>query len=164
MKRFVNISAEELIAELMKIGVKVQEAGGSFTWRVAGKERVFEIIPDLKKLGSVWIYTSLSVGGSSVRGCGKDAIRVCAGVLERGKFRPTAKSKTVYRTAPNGAENRVRVFLDRLTAEIREAYKGASRTKKCYCGGIMILRKGKNGDFLGCSNFPGCKRTESVKG
>ena len=28
------------------------------------------------------------------------------------------------------------------------------------CGGKMILRKGKNGSFLGCSNFPKCRNTK----
>ena len=31
------------------------------------------------------------------------------------------------------------------------------------CGGFMILRKGKNGAFWGCSNYPNCKMTASDK-
>jgi len=31
------------------------------------------------------------------------------------------------------------------------------------CGGRMIMRKGKKGLFLGCSNFPQCKTTRTLK-
>ena len=35
---------------------------------------------------------------------------------------------------------------------------------KCpLCGGFMILRKGKNGAFWGCSNYPNCKMTANDK-
>lgn len=30
------------------------------------------------------------------------------------------------------------------------------------CGGALIIRKGKNGDFKGCSNFPKCRFTASA--
>lgn len=31
------------------------------------------------------------------------------------------------------------------------------------CGSKMILKKGKYGEFLGCSNFPKCRYTEQIK-
>ena len=31
------------------------------------------------------------------------------------------------------------------------------------CGGKLIKRSGKYGDFLGCSNYPRCKYTRDVK-
>lgn len=30
------------------------------------------------------------------------------------------------------------------------------------CGGKLVLRKGKNGDFYGCSNYPKCKFTKNI--
>lgn len=30
------------------------------------------------------------------------------------------------------------------------------------CGGSLVLRKGKNGEFFGCSNYPRCKFTKKV--
>lgn len=30
------------------------------------------------------------------------------------------------------------------------------------CGSEMVLRKGKRGEFLGCSNFPGCRYTKNI--
>ena len=32
----------------------------------------------------------------------------------------------------------------------------------CRCGGVFILRDGKNGEFYGCSRYPGCTHTASV--
>ncbi len=30
------------------------------------------------------------------------------------------------------------------------------------CGGVLIKRSGKYGDFMGCSNYPKCKHTEKI--
>ena len=30
------------------------------------------------------------------------------------------------------------------------------------CNGRLVEREGKNGKFLGCSNFPKCKYTERI--
>lgn len=165
MKRFVSVPATDLIEELEYIGRKVEYSGGSFNWNVQGKEKIFELQPPRSK-GIVRVFTSLAIGDDSVRGCGKDAVRVVTGVkVENSRtkkltFRPIAESRKILRTAPQGAQNRVRVFLDRLTAAIREAYTTASRAIECpSCGGYMILRKGKHGEFFGCSSYPNCKRT-----
>lgn len=32
------------------------------------------------------------------------------------------------------------------------------------CGGKLVLRKGENGDFYGCANFPKCKFTKKIDG
>ena len=32
------------------------------------------------------------------------------------------------------------------------------------CGGKLVMRKGKYGKFLGCSNYPNCKYTRNLKG
>ena len=31
------------------------------------------------------------------------------------------------------------------------------------CGGTLVLRNGKNGQFYGCSNFPNCKFTKNIE-
>lgn len=37
------------------------------------------------------------------------------------------------------------------------------RERKCpQCGAVLILRKGKFGDFLGCGSYPGCKFTRNI--
>ncbi len=39
------------------------------------------------------------------------------------------------------------------------------RQGKCpKCGGNLVLRKGKNGQFYGCSNYPKCKFTQNLRG
>ena len=45
---------------------------------------------------------------------------------------------------------------------IKEAKKNVWGVKCPYCGGILIKRKGKNGDFYGCSNYPKCRFTKST--
>ena len=51
----------------------------------------------------------------------------------------------------------------------REHVKNIRTTKKeldqniCpRCGGKLVLRKGSNGDFYGCSNYPNCKFTKKI--
>lgn len=35
--------------------------------------------------------------------------------------------------------------------------------EKCpECGGELVIKHGRNGDFIGCSNFPSCKFTKSI--
>jgi restriction system protein len=33
----------------------------------------------------------------------------------------------------------------------------------CKCGGTMVIKSGTRGDFLGCTNFPKCRNTLSIK-
>jgi restriction system protein len=45
------------------------------------------------------------------------------------------------------------------------AEASASQQKKTVCekcGKAMVLRKGKNGDFYGCSGFPNCRNTKPI--
>lgn len=40
--------------------------------------------------------------------------------------------------------------------------KDANTVRHCpQCGGTLVVRNGKNGEFLGCSNYPKCKYTEN---
>lgn len=43
----------------------------------------------------------------------------------------------------------------------KEELKKEKVCPRCY--GKLIIRKGKYGDFLGCSNYPKCKFTENIK-
>ena len=40
-------------------------------------------------------------------------------------------------------------------------FKEPSKCPKC--GQYLVKRKGKYGEFLGCSGYPGCKYTEEIK-
>ena len=43
-----------------------------------------------------------------------------------------------------------------------EALENVNRKQCPYCKTELVLRKGKYGDFYGCSNFPACKYTQST--
>jgi ssDNA-binding Zn-finger/Zn-ribbon topoisomerase 1 len=40
---------------------------------------------------------------------------------------------------------------------VRERQKNIKRGICPRCSGVLVLRKGKYGDFWGCSNYPKCK-------
>ena len=51
-----------------------------------------------------------------------------------------------------------RALLSRTNYE--ERVKEAAEQGKCpQCGGQLVLRNGRNGEFYGCSNYPNCKYT-----
>lgn len=154
--RFVEIPATRLVAELEDIGGKVAARGGGFTWRRAGAEKVFDLtVPGGRAM--VRVFTTLD-GGEVARDCGEDAVRVCLGALDGEKFKPLEKGTKILRTAPQGAPDRVAVFLERLRGEIRETYGRAKLVRACpACGRPMAHREGKFGPFLGCSGFPECR-------
>ena len=53
----------------------------------------------------------------------------------------------------------------RSSAPAKKAYTAEDYVKKCPdCKtGHLIIRKGKKGDFLGCTNFPRCRHTEQLE-
>jgi hypothetical protein len=158
MARYVEIPAARLEAELEAIGEAVASRGGSWAWGVQGRERVFHLeVPG--GAAKVLIFTSLAIGDSAVRGCGKDAIRL---FLMAGG-RPVAKPRKVLRTAPPRIPDRVSYFLNRLREYIRDAYRDALRVRPCpRCGSPMVPREGPHGSFLGCASYPECK--EVIRG
>ena len=53
------------------------------------------------------------------------------------------------------------------TAEAREEHIEEARKVKdgvvCpRCGGELVRRKGRYGEFLGCSNYPRCRYTKNI--
>ena len=43
------------------------------------------------------------------------------------------------------------------------AVKGNGNSPKCdKCGRLMVMRKGKNGSFYGCTGYPQCRRTREL--
>lgn len=131
--RFVDVPASAIEAELEAIGQKVGVRAWTTSWGKRGNERTFELVAPAQRHGCalVRVYTTLSVGADAVRACGEDAVRIV--VLEAlgervgGNERPIAESRKLLRTAPTQLpeEQRVRAFLDRLRAALREAYEVA---------------------------------------
>lgn len=53
--------------------------------------------------------------------------------------------------------------FERLGKEMEAAGKGGTNLKICpRCGQVMRVRKGRFGQFWGCSGYPGCRYTENV--
>lgn len=54
-------------------------------------------------------------------------------------------------------------IFERLGAELRERQGGDSGLRTCArCGQVMVRRKGRYGEFWGCSGFPNCRNTEKI--
>lgn len=163
--RYIEIPANALTGAIDDIGNLVTKAGGSITKGNAGRERTYDLVPHRGK-GRVRIYTSLSCGAGSVRGCGEDAVRIVIGHEEDGRFRPHGKGRRIYRTAPKGdPKMRIKAFLDRLTGALREAYGAAMAVPSCpKCESVMALRtaRERGTKFWGCSRYPDCKGTRQT--
>ena len=167
--RFVEIPADRFQASLDVIGDLVVVAGGSVQWTQQGRERVWELtLPGKDPERVIRVYTSMAVGAVQARDCGQDAVRIVVGFREptgARSFRPLEKGQKILRTAPRGAQDRVEVFLERLRDQLRKAWFRASGIRACSeCGSPTVIRKGKFGDFLGCSGYPKCQRTAPLTG
>lgn len=110
--RFVAVPAEAIEKRLVEAG---------FEKGVMGSEIVYRLHHKKCKHLVVCIYTSVSVDGTTARGCGEDAIRV-TGIYERQKadgswFRMgICKPQRVFRTGT------VDGVIERMIVRAREAY------------------------------------------
>jgi hypothetical protein len=98
---------------------------------------------------SLRIYTGINPNGRS-RDVGADAIRAQV-FWRRPDGRPVSVmgDKRVHRV--EGWRKNLQARLDKLVA---------ASIKTCPdCGSPMVERKGRNGNFYGCSMYPECKRT-----
>ncbi len=167
---FINVPSDDLLGTLRTIGQAVAGRGGSFEEGVQGREVFVDICPPNRQ-SRVRVFTTITCGAGNVRACGDDAIRFVVGRVfedDRGKvrFQPLAKSRKMLRTAPTklSPEERVEVFLKRLTTNLRTAYGEALKHPTCpACGSIMGLRTPKAGQswtaFYGCCAYPDCRST-----
>jgi hypothetical protein len=163
--RYVEVPADRLAALLEEVGGAVAARGGFGEWRTAGRERTYRIGMRVERpTQAIVVYTTLPVGGDRARDCGADAVRIVIGVDHgKGRFHLLAKPRKLLRTAPRGAEDRVGVFLERLTEALREAYARVNVTDPCPdCGGLMVVRSSSKGKFLGCVDFPRCRGTRRL--
>ena len=163
--KYIDVPAAALLATLTAICQKVTKVGGKCEQGQSGREITFDISPPDTPV-FLRVYTSLGAGDDSVRGCGEDAVRLTLGAVINDKYRPLAKSRRIYRTAPKGEHKaRVQAFLDRLTQALREGYKSAHDQPICRaCGNPLQIRENKkNGSkFLGCTDYPQCRSTANI--
>ena len=174
MSTFVAIPADRLLATLDEIGKKITDKGGRYTRDAKrGAEIVAEFALHATERRSEFIviklYTSITEGAVEVRPNGEDAIRIVIGSVSTGEFKPVHGSILVKRTAPNGIEDRVGAFLERLTLTLRDAYRVGLGVPVCSCGHHMARREpGRDGTgkkfnpFWGCTTYPVCRETKKI--
>jgi len=56
------------------------------------------------------------------------------------------------------------VFNGNMTAKNEDNEKNDKNPVCPKCGNSLIIRKGKNGEFLGCSSYPKCRFTKEIDG
>ena len=159
--RFVQIPAAEFVSRIEKIGDCVAAKGGHASWTRRGHERVYLLALPKNPAVVIEIYTTIPAGGTEVRDRGKDAVRF----VVKGNDKPLGREKKMLRTAPTTLPEaaRVEAFLDRFTTRLREVYATALKVRPCRrCGAPTAVRKGCDGKFLGCTNFPECRETASL--
>ncbi len=166
MGRYIEVPADQLLTTVRAIAIKIVESGGHYNRLKAGDEVAYAITLPPKHGGcQIRVYTSLREGDDVVRGCGQDAVRLVFGTTAGGVgFKPLAKSRRVFRTAPRGTESeRVAMFLARFTQALRDVYALAAKVPCCpKCEHHMALRKGGFGEFYGCISYPECTATREV--
>jgi hypothetical protein len=139
---YVTIHKEAFDKEMSDMGFSEVAVSGT-------SEIVYERqIPNTKY--GVRILSSIDSRGVG-RDVGKDAVRIT--LWDYNKNRPVKAQRRVNRT---GTEEGV---LKRTRERARDVW-GWALKNQCECGnGVMVERKGSNGSFLGCSNYPECKKT-----
>ena len=109
-------------------------------------------VKDTEVIIRVWS----SICGNISRAKGKDAIRVVL-LIDKGIKTIGVKKYPRVTRQENWKQN--------LKARILDAYEYAKNIKTCeVCGYLMAERQSKQGNiFYGCSRFPDCKHTTSIK-
>jgi hypothetical protein len=95
------------------------------------------------------IYSSISVHTDKARAKGGDAIRLK--LYHESVSDPVSSEQKTLRTE-NWAVN--------LQKKIENTVRRSNEAVSCSeCGGYLIERKWKNGEFLGCINYPQCENS-----
>ena len=83
----------------------------------------------------------------------------------------TSTQTRLQRTASsiNEGEKEVKEILGDIDKNIQgigsklyEAYQASNIVGECSCGGKLVKRSGRYGDFVGCTNYPDCNVTYSL--
>ena len=143
--RFVPISFDTFKSQMDLMGFIPVTVPGTL-------EYVFERVMHEDRF-AVRIYSSITMGETTTRDCGADAIRVVLydRVLDKASY-----SETVKRT---------RNALETLQGRAREAWAHKNKYK-CSCGAVMAQRTGSSHtrSFMGCTAYPVCKNRMKCEG
>jgi hypothetical protein len=145
MANYTNITKSEMLEFLSPLGFSELKIPNC-SELVLGKRIDKNGIPL-----SLRVYTGIVSENS--RGCGDDAIRV--NTFARNLNNECKKVVTCRRV------NRVAGWRKNLQTRIHEVCQ-KSPSQSCNCGNPMVLREGKFGEFLGCTNYPECKETRRL--
>lgn len=102
---------------------------------------------------SLRVYTGIT--GQNSRDCGKDAIRV-------NLFYRNKKNGKVVKVGSFKRVNRIHTWRKNLQSRLDNWEKNCPIGFCPKCKMPLVKRKGKNGEFLGCSSYPECKYTKEM--
>lgn len=151
MAEYTNITLEEMQDFLRQQGFKLLPAK-----KLANTlEKVFAKRIDQKGFQlTLRIYTGITSSGNS-RDVGKDAIRV-------NLFYRTNDGKKIAKLLGAKRVHRVKNWRMNLQKRI-DAILNMSIDICPKCKSPLVVRKSKNGDFTGCTNYPECSYTQTIK-
>lgn len=152
--RYVPINKQDMDDLLIEqMGFQIVNIAGTYEYVY---ERQVETKAGFKHPYSVRVYSSVDMHSGWTRENGTDAIRLV--LWDMNHDEPIhAAEKRVYRT--KGAKNNLRERARDLFREVMDP----NHHCPC-CNAHMVVRKGRNGNFLGCVEFrhTGCKGTRRV--
>lgn len=153
MATYVKISRDDFDSFMTKLGficLNSEQANKEFiyanTWH--GGEYMLKI------------YSSIT-DRDDARDVGKDAIRFVLHTKLEGMYVPVTKGRRVHRVSGWRAN-----LMQRVREMESIGLKREENWQCKNCGGHLILREGKYGNFYGCENYPekrgGCRFTRNA--
>ena len=121
-----------------------------------GREYVYENHDFMEDYNGIVlrVYSTIDERTDMARSKGADAIRLV--VFNRHAMRPMGGRKKTLR---------IETYCKNLLEKINSIFDEYDRyVNECSeCGSWMVIREGKYGEFLGCTNYPKCENTEDIE-
>lgn len=144
---YTTIREEEFVEFLNDIAAFDRVSTGRDT-----REEVYDLPLPADRL-SIRVFSSIDSRTGVSRACGADAIR-CV-VWNHDIEEPVGGRVRTHRIS-TWKEN----LSDKITSLYSQWRKYDQRCPDC--GGCLVLRDGKHGEFHGCVNYPSCDHTENI--
>jgi hypothetical protein len=157
--KYVNITIEEMDAFLAPQGFVVVDLR-----KIDPNDNTREVVYGKRvdtdgHLLTLRIYTGIVAGES--REVGADAIRV--NIFTRKLVPDENTQQMVMRSVKIGGSKRVHRVVNWRKNLQERLDRWQENLKTCpKCGNLMKVRKGRNGEFLGCMGYPECRHTENL--
>ncbi len=111
---------------------------------ITQKEMVYDFSVD--NWLTIRVYSSIPKFGSSLYQ--KNTIRI--------KIVESKTERFIYARQIESVE------WEDIQSVIRMVIRDANRFRPCKCGGILVVKPGLRGKFLGCTRFPCCKEKQEL--